>query len=157
MAALAETVKNNYAAFDLTRDTKHLNWWQRFLFWQVYLRFARWCHAHGLPTVVAPDGTRLVLQSICTNEATAKAICGACSSAAFYKKGPVDVSLPQAEVVFGGNQFPYSDAEQMYRQQGQSEFPVVCPFTERLCRPHEDLKYGDLEQIHRRMKTLAAS
>jgi hypothetical protein len=155
MLALAETIKNNYAAFDLTRDTKHLNWWQSLLFWKVYLPFAKKCYAWGLPTVVAPDGTRLVLQSICTNEATARAIVAATGPLAFFKRGPVDVSLPKGEVVFGGNQFPYSDAAGMYRRNGQSEIPVVCPHTQTLCRPHDDLKRSELENLYQKTKELA--
>jgi len=144
-----------FPVFNLTRDTSHLSRWQRLLFWKIFLPFARWCYAKGLPVIVAPDGTRLVLQSICTSEATANAICASLGELAFYKKGPVDVNLPPGEVVFGGNRFPYSDAAQMYRTNGDREIPVMCPWMGEPCRPHDALKKGGaLDDVDKQADTL---
>lgn len=138
-------VKRKYVVFQLTRDLDHLNWWQRIL-WTAYLRFARWCYARGLPTVVAPDGARIELQAVCSTEPIANAIC-ATLPIGFVKDAPVDVSLPQSNVVFGGNRFPYSDAAAMYRSNGKQEIHVVCPVSGDTCRQYDTIKHKDLARV----------
>jgi hypothetical protein len=149
-------IKSNYPVFLRTRDLSHLNYWQQRLWW-LWFQFSIFCAWAGLPSQVAPDGTRIVLQAVASTEAVAKAICLQLGPDAFYKAAPVDASLPVGEVIFGGNQMPSNNNSQLLHDIGKREIPVVCPWTHEKCKPHDTVNRIDLEKLYRRIKTVAAS
>jgi hypothetical protein len=149
-------IKSNYPVFLRTRDLRHLSYWQQGLWW-LWFKFSVFCAWAGLPSQVAPDGTRIVLQAVATTEATAKAICFQLGSDAFYKAAPVDASLPIGESIFGGNQMPANDNAQLLYSISKREIHTVCPWTHEVCRQNEIAIRADLEVLYRRIKVAAAS
>jgi hypothetical protein len=158
-------IKYQSPVFQTTRDVSHLNWWRRQLFWHVYVPFARFCHLLGLPTVVAPDGARIEIQTIASSEAVAMANVATLGENAFYiRHVPTDVMLPTSNVVFGGNRAPMSDAAPIYEQAGRRREStlVLCPHTGDFCRPHESLKRSvtevaaEMTKVTQALQTLKA-
>jgi hypothetical protein len=156
MLALAGQIKTQAVVFQTTRDLKHLSAWQRGL-WYVWFQFSLLCYWLGLPTLVAKDGARLELQAVCTSDAVAQSIMFALGDGAFWKTGPVDMSLPRSNVVFGGDHYPLSEASKMYERRGRREVAILCPISETPCTQHESITRRDLLVVHDKLKTLATS
>lgn len=158
-------IKYQSPVFQTTRDVSHLNWWKRRLFWQVYVPFARFCHLFGLPTVVAPDGARIEIQTIASSESVAMANVAMLGENAFYVRHvPTDVMLPKSNVVFGGQRAPMSNAASVYEKAGRRENTLVlCPHTGDFCRPHDSVKRSvidgvaaEMAQVNKALETLKA-
>lgn len=142
-----------YPVFIRTRDLSHLSRGQRIL-WHIWFRFSLFCAEMGLPSLVAPDGTRIALQGIGRSEAEANAMTFQLGEDAFWKKGPVGALLPKGEVVFGGNQMPQSENAALLKKIGCDEVPTLCPVTQELCKPHECTAKTQLITMHNRASEL---
>lgn len=138
-----ETVKFKWAVFQ-RRPLSSLPAWKRWLVRRVY-KIVNWQTADGEEK-----------QAICDTEAVARAICAAGGPNWFYHRLPVNATLP-ADTGRQGAQFPTAESSEFYKQLGERQVPVVCPFTHDACRPHDTLRYSQVESIYRKVKTLVTS
>lgn len=148
MVAAISTIKGEHVKFEFAvfqrRPLDSLPPWKRWLVRAVYF-LVDWQTADGEEK-----------QAICTDEAIAKAIVAAGGSNWFYHRLPVNVSLPSEPCKLDGVRFPLSEASEVYERKGLQMTPILCPFTKTLCRPHDALKYSDLEKVYHKSKDLVA-